>query len=109
MRALRNAIERKVIEEALFQMKERAQVTLDCISDAVICTDLAGNISFLNPAAESLTGWGHHEAVGRPLAETLCIMGHDAVNHSQPHGKGGRAGPRRLPACKLHPCPARPA
>jgi diguanylate cyclase (GGDEF)-like protein/PAS domain S-box-containing protein len=74
MHALRNAIERKVIEEALFQMKERAQVTLDCISDAVICTDLAGNISFLNPAAETMTGWALHEAVGRPLANTLLIM-----------------------------------
>ena len=74
MRALRNAIERKIIEESLFEMKERAQVTLDCIGDAVICTDLAGNVSFLNPVAETLTGWDLKEASGRPLAEVFRIM-----------------------------------
>jgi len=74
MRSLRNAIERKVIEEALFEMKERAQVTLDCIGDAVICTDLAGNLSFLNPVAERMTGWSLKEAFGRPLAEVFWIM-----------------------------------
>ncbi|MGA7858588.1 MAG: EAL domain-containing protein [Terracidiphilus sp.] len=74
MRALRNAVARKKIEEALFQEKERAQVTLDCIADAVICTDLSGNISFLNPIAEKMTGWPLVEALGRPLAETFKIM-----------------------------------
>jgi diguanylate cyclase (GGDEF)-like protein/PAS domain S-box-containing protein len=79
MRALRNAVERKKIEEALFQEKERALVTLNCIADAVICTDLSGNISFLNPIAEKMTGWPLVEAKGRPLAETLKIM--DATTH----------------------------
>lgn len=77
MRALRNAIERKFIEESLFQAKERAEVTLDCIGDAVICTDLAGNISFLNPAAETMTGWSLQESVGLPLAEAFRIMDPD--------------------------------
>ena len=36
------------MEEALFVEKERAQVTLNCIGDAVVCTDIAGNITFLN-------------------------------------------------------------
>jgi diguanylate cyclase (GGDEF)-like protein/PAS domain S-box-containing protein len=74
MRALRNAIERKVIEESVFKEKERAEVTLNCIADAVICTDMSGNISFLNPIAEKMTGWPLAEAVGRPLAETFKIM-----------------------------------
>ncbi len=74
MRALRNAIERKIIEESLFKEKERAEVTLNCIADAVICTDLSGNISFLNPIAEKMTGWPLVEALGRPLAETFKIM-----------------------------------
>lgn len=73
MRALRNAIERKVLEEALFEEKERAQVTLDSIGDAVICTDEKGNISFLNPVAESMTGCSLNDAVGRPLTETFQI------------------------------------
>src|SRR5580698_10374842 len=55
LRALRYAVERKTMEEALFVEKERAQVTLNCIGDAVICTDIAGNITFLNMVAEKMT------------------------------------------------------
>ena len=57
LRALRYAVERKTMEEALFVEKERAQVTLNCIGDAVVCTDIAGNITFLNLVAEKMTGW----------------------------------------------------
>ena len=55
-RALRYAIERKFMEEALFVEKERAQVTLNSIGDAVVCTDVSGNITFLNLVAEKMTG-----------------------------------------------------
>jgi diguanylate cyclase (GGDEF)-like protein/PAS domain S-box-containing protein len=77
MRSLRYAIERKAMEEALFEEKERAQVTLNSIGDAVACTNIAGDISFLNPVAEKLTGWLLPEAVGRPIGEVLRIL--DAV------------------------------
>jgi diguanylate cyclase (GGDEF)-like protein/PAS domain S-box-containing protein len=69
LRALRYAIERKIMEEALFVEKERAQVTLGCIGEAVVCTDIAGKITFLNVAAEQLTGWSLDEAAGRPMVE----------------------------------------
>ena len=62
VRALRYAIERKAMEEALFVEKERAQVTLNCIGDAVACTDISGNITFLNLVAEKMTGWSRQEA-----------------------------------------------
>ena len=74
LRALRNAIERKIMEEALFVEKERAQVTLNCIGDAVICTDISGNITFLNLVAEKMTGWSWQEAAGRPMAEVFRIL-----------------------------------
>jgi diguanylate cyclase (GGDEF)-like protein/PAS domain S-box-containing protein len=74
LRALRYAVERKTMEEALFVEKERAQVTLDCIGDAVACTDLAGNITFLNLVAEKMMGWRLAEAAGRPMAEVFCIL-----------------------------------
>lgn len=61
------------MEEALFEQKERAQVTLDSIGDAVICTDIKGNITFLNVVAETMTGWPRQEAAGRPAAEVLQI------------------------------------
>src|SRR5688572_7582030 len=69
LRALRYAVERKAMEEALFAEKERAQVTLNSIGDAVACTDISGNITFLNLVAERMTGWSLQEAVGRPMAD----------------------------------------
>src|ERR1700716_616208 len=62
-RALRNAIERKVVEDALFVEKERAVVTLNSIGDAVLCTDISGNITYLNLVAETMTGWQREEAI----------------------------------------------
>ena len=78
LRALRYAIERKTMEDALFVIKERAQVTLNCIGDAVVCTDIAGNITFLNLCAEKMTGWPSEEATGRPMPEVFKI--HDATS-----------------------------
>jgi diguanylate cyclase (GGDEF)-like protein/PAS domain S-box-containing protein len=74
LRSLRYAIERKIMEEALFAEKERAQVTLSCIGDAVVCTDISGDVTFLNPVAETMTGWSLTEAVGRPMAEVFRTL-----------------------------------
>jgi DNA-binding response OmpR family regulator len=63
-RALRNAIERKAVEDALYVEKERAVVTLNSIGDAVLCTDMSGNITYLNLVAETMTGWQREEAIG---------------------------------------------
>jgi len=73
-RALRHAIERKRVEEVLFNEKERAQVTLNSIGDAVLSTDLSGNVTYLNRVAESMTGWSWQEAVGQPVAEVLQLI-----------------------------------
>jgi diguanylate cyclase (GGDEF)-like protein/PAS domain S-box-containing protein len=73
-RALHNMLERKAIEDALFVEKERAQVMLDSIGDAVLSTDLSGNITYLNLVAESMTGWSREDAVGRPLAEVFHVI-----------------------------------
>jgi PAS domain-containing protein len=54
--------ERKRAELAVHAEKERAQVTLQSIGDAVITTDAAGVIDYVNPIAEQLTGWRFDEA-----------------------------------------------
>jgi diguanylate cyclase (GGDEF)-like protein/PAS domain S-box-containing protein len=63
--------ERKQAEEALFEAKERAQITLHSIGDAVITTDAHGIVDYLNPVAETLTGWTTAEARGRPSREVF--------------------------------------
>lgn len=66
--------ERKQFQEALFAEKERAQVTLDSIGDAVITTDQYGNVDYLNPVAEQLTGWRDKEAAKQPLGNVFQII-----------------------------------
>jgi diguanylate cyclase (GGDEF)-like protein/PAS domain S-box-containing protein len=71
LRSLRYAIERNLMDEALTAEKERAQATLNCIGDAVVCTDMRGKITFLNMVAEKMTGWSLPEAEGRPLTDVF--------------------------------------
>lgn len=73
-RALRNAIERKAVEDALYVEKERALVTLNSIGDAVLCTNISGNVTYLNLVAEKLTGWTREEATGQPLLDIFRII-----------------------------------
>ncbi len=61
-------------QETLFREKEQASVTLSSIADAVLTTDLAGTITYLNPAAERLTGWRTTEALGQPLDTVLILV-----------------------------------
>jgi diguanylate cyclase (GGDEF)-like protein/PAS domain S-box-containing protein len=65
--------EHKEAEDALFVEKERAQVTLNSIGDAVACTDISGNITFLNLVAETMTGWPWKDAAGKPMTEVLKL------------------------------------
>lgn len=71
---VRDITERKQAEQAIWEEKERAQVTLHSIGDAVITTDGQGIITYLNPVAEVLTGWTNDEACGRPLLEVFNII-----------------------------------
>ncbi len=65
--------ERKLSAALLHAEKERAQVTLESIGDAVITVGIDGRIEYLNPAAVTITGWMLEEAKGRP-AEEVCAL-----------------------------------
>lgn len=67
-------LELLVAESALFEEKERAQVTLDSIGDAVLTTDLQGRVTYLNPAAMTMTGWPSEQAIGSPLDDVFRII-----------------------------------
>ncbi len=63
--------DRKLYEEALFREKESAQITLQSIGDGVITTDAKGVIDYINPVAESLTGWRLEDSQGRAIEEVF--------------------------------------
>jgi diguanylate cyclase (GGDEF)-like protein/PAS domain S-box-containing protein len=73
-KALGNMIERSAYSDALFEEKERAQVTLNSIGDAVVSTDVSGRVTYLNVIAEDLTGWSLQEALGHPLEDVFRIV-----------------------------------
>jgi PAS domain S-box-containing protein len=60
--------------EALQEQREWLRVTLSSIGDAVITTDTKGCVTFLNPVAESLTGWTQDEACSVPLENVFKIV-----------------------------------
>jgi PAS domain S-box-containing protein len=79
--AVRAAVEkaslRRRVEEQqreLERSRNQLRVTLASIGDAVIATDRSGNVTFLNPVTERLTGWRPEDARGRPLQEVFVIV-----------------------------------
>lgn len=68
---------RKNVEQALFEAKEHAEVTLQSIGDAVITLDKDGKIDFLNTAAEQLCGWPSEQAKGRPFNKVIKLYEED--------------------------------
>jgi PAS domain-containing protein len=66
--------DRERAEQALFQEKELAQVTLQSIGEGVITTDAQGQIQLLNPMAEELLSWSAQEAFGVPVMEVFKIV-----------------------------------
>jgi diguanylate cyclase (GGDEF)-like protein/PAS domain S-box-containing protein len=65
--------------DALFEEKERAQVTLDSIGDAVISTNFSGRVSYLNVVAEKMTGWVQLDASASAVDEIFRLV--DATTH----------------------------
>src|ERR1700722_9790171 len=76
-----NITARKRAEQAMFAEKERAQVTLQSIGEAVITTDREGRIDYMNPVAEQLSGWRDDEARGEKLGTVLRLL--DQLTHRE--------------------------
>jgi diguanylate cyclase (GGDEF)-like protein/PAS domain S-box-containing protein len=70
----RDITDRKALERRLRDEKERAEVTLGSIGDAVVRTDAKGLIEFLNPVAEQLLGVPTDEVAGRPISNVLALV-----------------------------------
>ncbi|WP_051690153.1 EAL domain-containing protein [Halomonas alkaliantarctica] len=73
-----------VVERLNWQVKNnllkscvsRAELTLNSISDAIICSDLQGNVDYMNLAAEQMTGWKLEQAQGRSIEQIMPLI-HD--------------------------------
>lgn len=72
--ALQEITERYRAARDLEESRELLQVTLASIADAVITADVDGNVEWLNPAAERMTGWSLDDAVGKPSKEVFHIV-----------------------------------
>lgn len=71
---LQDVSERKLNEQTLRQNEENLRVTLNSIGDAVIATDVNGNITRMNPVAEELSGWKQDEAAGKHLSQIFIAI-----------------------------------
>jgi diguanylate cyclase (GGDEF)-like protein/PAS domain S-box-containing protein len=72
--SLTDISDRKRAEGETLEQKERAQVTLASIADAVITVDTSGNVEYMNPVAERLTGWPNDEAHGNVLPAIFAVQ-----------------------------------
>ncbi|MGU7774466.1 EAL domain-containing protein [Burkholderia sp. MR1-5-21] len=66
--------QRKRMQETLAQQHEQIRVTLHSIGDAVIATDTAGRVQYLNPMAERMTGWLSEQANGRRIENVFHVF-----------------------------------
>lgn len=75
--------QRQAFAQALQAERERAQITLQSIGDAVITTDVDGLIVYMNPAAELLTHWPAGQAQGMPLAALFSLVDEHAEHDNR--------------------------
>lgn len=71
--ALREA-QRDASESARLAEAERHEMTLRCIADGVVATDVEGRIIVMNRVAEEMSGWTIQEALGHPLSEVFPLV-----------------------------------
>jgi PAS domain S-box-containing protein len=80
LRELSHSYDRHIRAEAekshqLAESRERFQITLNSLADAVIATDAEGKVTYINPVAQKLTGWeDHQEARGKALGEVMRLV-----------------------------------
>lgn len=79
LQAIQNATEKVTLLRQLDEQREWFRLTLDSMKDGVIATDKAGYVIFMNPVAETLTGWTISEAQGQALDQLLHFF--DEATH----------------------------
>ncbi len=72
--AIQVALQRYRLEQETKTAKDQVVDTLRSLGEATIAIDLAGRITFMNPVAETLTGWQQADAVGRSVDQVLSLL-----------------------------------
>ena len=79
MRRTGNLLEqRRAFESALNAERERAQITLASIGQAVVATDADGRLDYMNEAAEIMLDWHGASAKGKPLDQLFRLVSEDS-------------------------------
>ena len=81
--AIETALHRHQAEKRLAETKRWLAATLSSIADAVITTGVDTRVSFMNAAAENLTGWKQHEAIGKDLFDVFQFVDAEAARNAQ--------------------------
>ena len=79
-KALDCMLQRSAVAAGLASRNQAARLTLDAIGDAVICSDLHGQVTYVNEVAADMIGWAREELIGRPVGEALTLV--DARSHA---------------------------
>jgi len=69
----------QVLLDEVAASDERSRLILSSVSDGIVGLDLEGRVSFVNPAAPQMLGFGEHELIG--------VRMHEAVHHHYPDGR----------------------
>ncbi|MBW4551069.1 MAG: diguanylate cyclase [Aphanocapsa sp. GSE-SYN-MK-11-07L] len=72
--AIQVALQRYRLEQETKTAKDQVTDTLRSLGEATIAIDLAGRITFMNPVAETLTGWQQADAIGQSVDQVLSLL-----------------------------------
>jgi PAS domain S-box-containing protein len=81
--AIEMALYKYKMEKKLKESENRLSTTLKSIHDAVISTDKKGMVTFMNPVAQSLTGWRLKDAKEKNLLEIFNITNEETGKKAQ--------------------------
>ena len=76
--AVRDITDRQQTQAAVAAAEERSRLLLESVGEGIVGMDAEGRITFLNPAASRLLGYGSDDLLGRPV--------HETIHHSRPDG-----------------------
>ncbi|MBA2452184.1 MAG: EAL domain-containing protein [Chloroflexia bacterium] len=81
--ASRDVRELKRLDALIWESHERFEAVVESIADGVVMTDVAGNVEYLNPTAQALTGWTTATARGKSVGEVVDLVHKESLERAQ--------------------------